>query len=120
MAFKVLVVEDDLDVQEALQCILELEGYTVIVANNGLEALHRVEAEPPGLILLDLMMPVMDGFGFTEEMRRREGSCRIPIMVVTAYGNTAELASRLGQVKFIHKPFDVVALLHEVARFAGN
>jgi signal transduction histidine kinase/DNA-binding response OmpR family regulator len=81
---QVLVVEDDEETREMMCRILRKEGYGVAEATNGQEALARVEARPPDLILLDLMMPVMDGFEFTAELRKVEGWRGIPIIVCTA------------------------------------
>jgi len=80
----ILVVDDDVGLRELLRRILESEGYTVREAENGRAALERVREAPPGLILLDLMMPEMDGFEFVDEFRRHEGWRTIPIVVVTA------------------------------------
>jgi CheY-like chemotaxis protein len=80
----VLVVEDDAPTRELLRRLLEKEGWRVDQATNGREALAAVERSLPSLILLDLMMPEMDGFEFLEEMRRRGGGRRVPVIVVTA------------------------------------
>jgi len=80
----VLVVDDDLEVRQLFRRILEPEGYTVVEAENGREALDRLRDVSPSVILLDLMMPVMDGFEFVAEFRRHEPWRAIPIVVVTA------------------------------------
>ena len=81
---QVLVVEDDDETREMMCRILGKEGYEVAEATNGREALARVDVRPPDLILLDLMMPVMDGFEFTVELRKVEALRGIPIIVCTA------------------------------------
>ncbi len=86
----VLVVEDDSDARKILRRMLEKEGWAVIEAENGRAALERVADFPPELILLDLMMPEMDGFQFVAELRRHEAWRSIPIVVVTAKDLTAE------------------------------
>ncbi len=79
----VLVVDDDPDILDAICDILETEGYRVARARHGLEALDRVELERPAVILLDLMMPVMDGVAFAEALRRSSAGerspCRSPV-----------------------------------------
>jgi CheY-like chemotaxis protein len=94
-AHLVLVVEDDSAAREILQRTLEKEGWTVTTAENGRVALQRVAEQQPALILLDLMMPEMDGFQVVEALREREGWRSIPIVVVTAKSLTAEDHSRL-------------------------
>ena len=94
-AHLVLVVEDDSAAREILQRTLEKEGWTVTTAENGRVALQRVAEQQPALILLDLMMPEMDGFQVVEALREREGWRSIPIVVVTAKNLTAEDHSRL-------------------------
>src|SRR5262249_11530277 len=95
----VLVVEDDPAAREILQHSLEKAGWQVALAENGLVGLDRVPAKLRGLILLDLMMPEMDGFEFIEELRQRPGCKHIPVIVTTAKDLTAEDHRRLnGQV----------------------
>ena len=90
-----LVVDDKLENRAVLRRVLENEGWRVSEAENGQLALDEVASEPPSLILLDLMMPVMDGFDFVFEMRRREATSEIPIVVVTAKDVTEEDRQRL-------------------------
>jgi signal transduction histidine kinase/DNA-binding response OmpR family regulator len=90
-----LVVDDKLENREVLRRALENEGWRVSEAENGQLALDKIASEPPTLILLDLMMPVMDGFDFVLEMRNRETSHEIPIVVVTAKDVTREDRRRL-------------------------
>jgi CheY-like chemotaxis protein len=91
----VLVVDDDAALRELLRRILEGAGYTVVEAENGRVALERLRTMAPGVILLDLMMPEMDGFEFVAEVRRHEAWRAIPIVVVTAKELTAEDRQRL-------------------------
>ena len=80
----VLVVDDDPDARDRLRAVLHREGWTVAEAANGEEALAIVARRPPQLILLDLMMPVMDGFKFLHALRERPGGADIPVVVLTA------------------------------------
>ncbi len=108
----VLVVDDDPDILEAICDILEVEDYRVAKARNGLEALEKVDAERPDAILLDLMMPVMDGVTFAQALRERpEGD--VPIVVISADGNPQRAAS-VGARAYLAKPFDIDTLLAHV------
>ena len=90
-----LVVEDDEATRHALRTVLEKEGWEVREAENGRVGLDRVNEKKPGLILLYLMMPEMDGFEFSEEMRKQEAWRGIPIIVITAKDLTPEERVRL-------------------------
>jgi two-component system response regulator CpxR len=108
----VLVVDDDLDVREVLADTLKDRGFDVITAANGLEALKLIRSMTtrPSIILLDLMMPVMDGYGFLEERRNDPALAAIPLAVVTA-GHGVD-RSRLGNgAPLIPKPFNFPQLL---------
>jgi signal transduction histidine kinase/CheY-like chemotaxis protein len=98
----VLVVDDDAEIREGVCRLLEKEGWEVSDAENGRVALNSLESEIPGLILLDLMMPVMDGFDFVEEVQKHPKWQSIPIVVLTARELTAEdnlrLSGRVEQV----------------------
>jgi CheY-like chemotaxis protein len=114
----VLVVDDDLDILDAICDILEGEGYRVARARHGAEALDRIAEELPDVILLDLMMPVMDGLTFASTLRQRPLPRRIPIVVISADGNP-EKAAALGAHGYLAKPFDIDALLSEIGQVAG-
>jgi CheY-like chemotaxis protein len=115
----VLVVDDDPDILDAICDILEGEGYRVARARHGVEALERVEAEPPAIILLDLMMPVMDGLAFAQALRERPGKEGIPIVVIFADGNPQRAAS-VDAAGYLAKPFDIDALLSQVAQMTST
>ena len=113
----VLVVDDDPDILEALSEILEAEGFEIRRARNGKEALDRLEPDAPQLILLDLMMPVMDGWEFAQRMRQRPPEiARIPIIVLSADRNVGSKAADLGAVGHLAKPFELNDLLELVRR----
>ncbi|HWC75025.1 MAG TPA: response regulator [Gemmatimonadales bacterium] len=108
----ILVVDDDLDLRETLADTLKDRGFDVVTAANGLEALKLVRslASPPSVILLDLMMPVMDGYGFLEERRKDPGLASIPLAIVTA-GHGVD-RKRLGNgAPIVPKPFNLPQLL---------
>jgi two-component system, chemotaxis family, chemotaxis protein CheY len=110
----VLVVDDDPDILDAVCEILEAEGYRVSRARNGREALERVELEQPAVILLDLMMPVMDGSAFAQALRCRPRHRGIPIVLLTAAGSQQK-AVAMGASGYLAKPFEIEMLLSYVA-----
>jgi CheY-like chemotaxis protein len=91
----VLVVDDDAGVRQLLRRMLEPAGYTVVEAENGRAALERLHDVAPSVVLLDLMMPEMDGFEFVTEFRRHESWRTIPIVVITAKDLSGEDRERL-------------------------
>jgi two-component system chemotaxis response regulator CheY len=109
----ILIVEDDKDIRETLQYALELEGYDVQTAANGSDALHFLKKNhSPQLILLDLMMPIMNGWEFLEAIKTESKLSCIPVIVITAAG---EAAARTVDVKaFIKKPIELESLLDTV------
>jgi two-component system, chemotaxis family, chemotaxis protein CheY len=109
----VLVVDDDPDILDALSEILEAEGYEVQRARNGREALQRLEQGHPNLILLDLMMPVMDGWEFARSLDPR---ARPPIVVLSADRNVSIKAREIGALGWLAKPFELSELLSVVRR----
>ncbi len=114
----VLVVEDDPDLSALLAVILSEAGYPVMTAGDGLEALERVAERLPGLVLLDMRMPRMNGWEFAREFRARHGRAA-PIVVVTAAENARLRAEEIGADGWLEKPFDLDQVMSEVARFIG-
>ncbi|WP_199243141.1 response regulator [Vitiosangium sp. GDMCC 1.1324] len=115
-----LVVDDDPDILEALSEILEAEGFEIRRARNGKEALDRLEPDPPQLILLDLMMPVMDGWEFAQRMRQKPAVANIPLIVLSADRNVGSKATDIGAVGHLAKPFELNDLLDMVRRSLGQ
>jgi len=112
---RVLVVEDDTDIQEVLTQVLELEGYEVIVADNGLKALERLNhSKTPDLIILDMMMPVMDGWEFRAKQREDPRLADIPVVILSANGSIQQRTAFLGAAGFLKKPVELETLLHVV------
>ena len=114
---KILVVEDDDDIRDSLKELLEEEGYRVDTAANGEQALGRLSGEPPHLILLDLMMPVMDGWEFQKQLRQIPCFARVPIIVISASKFSRE---PLNAAAFIPKPLDAGVLLETIESFLGQ
>lgn len=102
---------------EALSEILEAEGFEIRRARNGKEALEKLEPDPPQLILLDLMMPVMDGWEFAQHMRHKPPAISsIPLIVLSADRNVGSKAMDIGAVGHLAKPFELNDLLEMVRR----
>ena len=116
MSLGVLVVEDDLDLLGLVELVLQDAGHRVQTASNGFVALERVAEEMPGLILLDMRMPIMSGWEFVREFRARHGRA-CPIVVVTAAENAQLRAAEVEADGWLAKPFDIDDVLRMVARF---
>lgn len=116
---EVLIVDDDDDMLEVVELILEGAGYSTRTARNGRQALEAVAASMPTLILLDMIMPVMDGWEFAREFRAVYGS-RVPIVVVTAAEHARARTRGLEVSDVLSKPFNVDDLLRKVAHFTAS
>ena len=110
MAISVLIVEDDRNIAELLQMYLEKEGYAVTIASNGGQGLDKFRAIKPDLVLLDVMMPVMDGWAVCKAIRA-EG--QTPVIMLTAKGETDDKITGLkaGADDYITKPFEMKEVL---------
>ena len=113
----VLVVDDDGDLRDAICLVLEHNGYRALAASNGEEALTRLRANAPvDLILLDMMMPVMDGWGFRKSQPDGPAFVEIPVIVLTGDGRASSKAAAIGAAGYLKKPLDLGDLLAAVAR----
>jgi len=110
----ILVVDDEADIRATVSAMLEIEGYDVAEASNGADALHVLEERRPDLILLDMRMPILDGWGFAAELRRR--GHRTPIVVMTAARDAAHWAAEIAAAAFVAKPFGFEDLIAAVER----
>jgi CheY-like chemotaxis protein len=116
---QILVVDDDADIREALRDALEFEGYTVSLAANGREAWEALRSRaPPGLVLLDLMMPVMNGAELLALLRADDRLRGLPVVVVTAFGSVAATVADRSQA-CQPKPLDLDELMRVVARYCA-
>ena len=113
MAVSVLVVEDDRNIAELLQMYLEKEGYTVTVAADGGQGLSKFRANKPDLVLLDVMMPVMDGWAVCRAIRAESAT---PVIMLTAKGETDDKVAGLkqGADDYITKPFEMKEVLARI------
>ena len=116
----VLVVDDDTAIRTLIADALEIEGYAVVTARNGVEALTKLSSTQPDAIVLDLMMPVMDGRGFLAAYREDARHAQIPVLVLSASHNLGEIAPELGVRACLAKPFDLDVLLAAVERLAAS
>ncbi len=114
----ILVVDDDDDFRDALSEVLTEAGYPVQKAENGAVALAKVAEEAPGIVLLDLKMPVLDGWGVMERMRGDAKSAAVPILILSAYGFEWE-AELLGAQGYIPKSVGMDEILDRVRKAAG-
>jgi len=115
----VLVVDDDPDILQTLGLCLSSEGYRVLMAANGKEALDILDRERPSVILLDLMMPVMDGWQFVAELDHR-GRRDVPLLILSADRSVQGHAQQLRASGHLAKPFDLEELLGKVQQLTGG
>lgn len=118
MAKKVLIAEDDQNIRELLRLYIEKAGFETVCVGNGREALTKFSQSEPDLVLLDIMMPVLDGWQVLEEIRKES---RVPVIMLTAKGTTTDKVSGLnmGADDYIVKPFEmqeVMARIYAVLR----
>ena len=112
----VLVVDDDPSIRTTVSDVLDLEGYEVVTAANGAEALERLEHDHPFVVLLDMRMPVMDGWGFARAVADRGMKPRI--LVMTAADNARAWAEEIGADGYVAKPFDLNDLISAIEQVA--
>jgi DNA-binding response OmpR family regulator len=111
---RILVADDDPDLLELLRLNLEAEGHTVKVATNGLEAFEMAVAARPDLLVLDVMMPGIDGLEVTRRLRERPETAQLPIVLLTARGSNPEILEgwQSGADYYVTKPFELEHLLY--------
>ncbi|MCS7264883.1 MAG: response regulator [Armatimonadetes bacterium] len=119
---KILVADDDPAIQELIRLNLELQGYEVIVASNGVETARKAFSERPDLIILDILMPEIDGYEVMRLLKGSEETSNIPIIVLTAYASDAgALISWVeGAEGYLAKPFNPDELLMLVERVLAS
>ena len=113
MPKKILIVEDEANIRELLRLYLEREGYTVLEAENGVEGIKKWKSDKPDMLLLDVIMPVMDGWAVCREIRAESD---VPIIMLTAKGETADRVSGLemGADDYIVKPLEMPEVIARV------
>jgi two-component system alkaline phosphatase synthesis response regulator PhoP/two-component system response regulator VicR len=122
MARKILAVDDEKHIVRLVQVNLERQGYEVVTANDGKEALKKVEEERPDLLVLDVMMPYMDGFEVLQNLRRNPETRDIPVIMLTAKAQDADVFKgwQSGVDCYLTKPFNPMELISFVKRIFGS
>lgn len=114
---RILVVDDEQRILKFLGLMLKVSGYEVITATNGQEGLQMLDTQKPDCVLLDIVMPVMDGF---EMLQRLRTSCQTPVIVFSARGQASEKALSLGANDYVAKPFKPEELVTRIAKVLNN
>jgi len=118
---KVLVVDDDPAILEICSDLLRTEGYDVAVATNGQQAVDQVHADPPSVVLMDIMMPVMDGVEACRRIKGNSGTAEIPIVLMSARTNLTRQSQDLVLADaLVAKPFDIDYLLKTIHELIGE
>jgi len=112
----VLLVEDDEDIRETLDEFLTGQGYVVETAVNGLDGLQKLEGHRPGLVLLDLMMPVMNGWEFLEKKKIAPEICKVPVLLISAVPGKPYVPGALATLR---KPIDLRRLMDFVELYCA-
>ncbi len=120
MATRVLLAEDEPHIAETLTFLLEHAGYEVAAANNGKQALRRALAEPPDVMVLDMILPELDGYEILQQLRADERGRTVPVLMLTAKGQRVdrETALEYGADMFMTKPFSNAEITAAIARLA--
>lgn len=118
MPKKILAVDDEKHIVRLVQVNLERQGYDVVTANDGREALEKVASESPDLVVLDVMMPYMDGFEVLQNLRRNPNTKDIPVIMLTAKAQDADVFRgwQSGVDCYLTKPFNPIELISFVKR----
>jgi DNA-binding response OmpR family regulator len=113
---RILVVDDEPNIVQTLQDRLEMNEYEVVTAGNGREGLQKFEQERPDVILLDVIMPIMDGHEMLEMLRKQPGGQDVSVIMLTARSQTQDIAraNACGIDDYIVKPFDLSELLEKI------
>jgi len=121
-AKKILIVDDEADLVETIRFPLEKEGYTVLVSYNGEDALNQARKENPDLIVLDVMLPKLDGYKVCRLLKFDERYKHIPILILTAKTQEKDkiIGMEIGADEYITKPFDIGALMEEIRSYLSE
>jgi CheY-like chemotaxis protein len=118
----ILLVDDSYVSNCLMQSILEEKGYTILAVSNGEEALNIIQQQQPDLIILDIMMPAMNGFGVLESVKKFEATAQIPVIMLTARNNLKdqEKALSMGAADYVIKPIDIDDVIARVGRLVNS
>ena len=119
---RILVVDDEVDLVETIRFPLEMEGFNVLVSYNGEDALNQARKESPDLILLDLMLPKLDGYKVCRLLKFDERYKHIPILMLTAKTQEKDklLGKETGADEYITKPFDIDELMKKIKAYLNK
>lgn len=117
MKKKVLVIDDDPNIVELIKNRLSVNGYQVVTAYDGEQGLEQVESEKPNLVIVDVLMPKMDGYTFVRTLRKSEETRDLPVIVVTAKDKMRDLFELEGIRDYLIKPYQSEELLMKVAQY---
>ena len=122
MAYKILVVDDEPPIVRLMEFILARQGHEMLVAVNGEEALEKVRAHKPDLVLLDIMMPRIDGYEVARTLRADPDTAALPIIMLSAKAQEEDIQKGLdiGVNEYITKPFSPEQLVHVVSNYLGR
>jgi len=120
MALKVLVCDDERHIVRLIQVHMEKQGYTVVTAYDGKDGLEKIRAEKPDLVVLDVMMPYMDGFEVLKNLRREPETENLPVIMLTAKAQDKDVFEgyHYGADMYLTKPFNPIELVTFVKRIA--
>lgn len=119
-ARSILIAEDNPDSRDALRALLEAYGFHVLEAENGQEAVRRGIEQKPDLILMDIMMPTMDGLQATRTLRGSPSFRQVPILALTAMAGSRDLAIQAGCDDYLSKPIDITNFMTKIRRWLDN
>jgi two-component system alkaline phosphatase synthesis response regulator PhoP len=119
---KILVVDDEPNIVQTLQDRLEMNDYKVVTATNGQAGLEKAMSEQPDIILLDVIMPIMDGLEMLERLRKNESTKHLPVIMLTARSQNQDItrANSYGIEDYVVKPFDLSELLEKIESILEN
>lgn len=120
---RILVVDDDVDISQAISRALKAKGYDVIVAYNGEEGLKKAREEKPDLMLLDIMMPVMDGFTVAQLLNKDKVLSKIPVLALTSFSESLGQPFEFKVAEYIRKPIrskDLIAIVEKHLKVSND
>ena len=122
MAKKILIADDEQNIVISLEFLMKREGFEVLIANDGEEAVRRIRSDPPDLVLLDVMMPKKSGFEVCQEIKADPALAAVRILMLTAKGRDTEVAKglALGADAYMTKPFSTKELVEKVRSMRGD
>ena len=121
MKNSILIVEDNNDLQLLFQLVLESEGYEVVIANNGIDALDSIDAIRPQLILMDIMMPGVNGIEVARSIKQKQDYESLPILLVSAIDRLLDRQLDYSKANgILYKPFDLDELVNKVEHFTSD